>query len=305
MPRYGPYIHTYDPPITLWFDSETHTYLREFGSELVPQQNVTTILQIIDKPWLKPWAAKKTVEAVLAAMPLVSQGLDDYTESIPVEDFAQILDKAKRAHKEILDDAGDVGTQAHNALEAAIEYAIRNTDRYVEKLVTTVKDIRAQSCCDAALLWMTAHNVRWECTERKTYSKKYEVAGTLDGICLVDSCSDPKCCPKTFKDVRSIADWKSANQTSITFAYQVAAYKNSYQEETKEEISDCWILRLGKEDGKFEPWHILPEDHEFYLAAFLDALRLTTSHELAQAHWSESKKARTAMKKLVKKTEKW
>lgn len=39
-------------------------------------------------------------------------------------------------------------------------------------------------------------------------------------------------------------------------------------------IKDRWVLRLGKEDGKFEPWHLTEEDFEEDFAGFLACLAL-------------------------------
>ena len=114
----------------------------------------------------------------------------------------------------------------------------------------------------------------WLATERKIYSEKHNYAGTTDGRCLVDSCSDPLCCPKAFKDVLSIIDWKSSNFLYIEYLFQTAAYEAAEREELGLDIRDRWVLRLGKEDGKFETWHLTDEDFEEDFAGFLACLAL-------------------------------
>src|ERR1700693_1828190 len=117
---FGPYLF-YNNQIKLWFDPTKHVYLREFGEELVPQMGVTTILKIIDRSeYLSPWSAKKVAEKMGQLMPLVSDGFGDYTKPLPVEEFQELLDAAKKAPREILEDAGNVGEEAHRALENAI-----------------------------------------------------------------------------------------------------------------------------------------------------------------------------------------
>lgn len=306
MPRYGPY-KSYNNSVTLWFDSESHTYLREYGEELVPQRGVTTILRIIDKSeYLIPWAAKVVTAKLATIMPTVDEGLDVYTQHIHMADFLELCDKAKKAPREILDDAGDVGSDAHRSLEDSIRYAINTTNKIVEKLVNIPKDPRAVSCCNAALSWMRAHNVRWECTERKIYSREYEFAGTMDGLAIVSSCSNPICCPVHFTDRLSIIDWKSSNQLSVSYLAQVAAYRYAYQEETEwtPKVDDAFILRLGKEDGEFEPWHTNFEELDQDFQYFLGCMRLTSLHEDTKYRMAEAMKARTVRKRAVKAAEK-
>lgn len=302
MPRFGPYKFSYNPEIILWFDSESHTYLREFGSELVPQVNVTSVINIIDKSfYLKAWAVKKTVEKILSVMPTFNRGLDDFTCSIPIEEFTAILTESKKAHKEILTDAGDVGTEAHRCLEDSIKFAIHTNNGVVGKLINLPKEPRALSCCDAAFNWMCRHKVQWLSTERKTYSKKYEYAGTTDGLCYASSCENSVCCPVRFADKLSMADWKSSNQLSISYLYQVAAYWQALIEETEKPITDAFILRLGKEDGEFEPWHTTETELAEDFQAFLACLDLTQRHESVEQRMAESKKARTVRKRAAAK----
>lgn len=308
MPRYGPYDF-YSGSVRLWFDSESHTYLREerFDGEikLVPQRGVTTILKIIDKSeYLVPWAAKRTAEKMAAIMPTVDDGLDVYTKSIHLVDFLNLCDQAKKAPREILDDAGNVGTMAHEALEAAIKFAINTNKGIVDKLVTTIKDPRAQSCCAAALSWMRGHNVRWIFTERKVYSRDHEFAGTMDGLAMVDACSDSRCCVVHFTDKISLIDWKSSNYLDVNYLYQTAAYEHAYEEETKKPITDRWILRLGKIDGDFEKWHETEETFEEDFAAFLASGDLKRRHENVKFRMSQASKARTQRKRAVAKEEK-
>lgn len=301
MPRFGPYDH-FSKTIRLWFDSESHTYLREFGEELVPQIGVTTALKILDKSeFLVPWAAKRVALKVIDTTPFMFAGLDQYTEPEPWDKFEERVLAAKKAPREILVDAGDVGTAAHNALEDAITYAIRNTDGVVKNLVNQPRDLRAVSCCNAALDWMSAHHVVWLSTEQKIYSRKHEFAGTMDGRCYVTSCDNPVCCPEPFERVLSVADWKSSNQLAISYLYQVSAYRAAYIEEFGDPVTDAFILRLGKEDGKFEPWHVTSADLDYDFEVFKVCLDLTRRHDTVKVRMSSEKKGRTVRKRAAKK----
>lgn len=309
MPRYGPFLF-YNNEVKLWFDSEDlgfggHTYLREYGAELVPQRGVTTILKIIDKSeFLIPWASKRVAEKLAATMPTWEDGLDVYTKCIHYEEFLELVDAAKKAPREILQDAGNVGEEAHRALEDSIKYAINTNGGKVERLVHIPKDPRAVSCCAAALDWMHRHDVKWISTEQKIYSREHEFAGTMDGKASVTSCDDSVCCPGPFTDRLSIIDWKSSNQIAVSYAYQVAAYRKAHMEETGVDVTDAFILRLGKEDGDFEAWHLESDDLGADFETFLSCLFLTEQHENTKLLFSQDNKARTARKRAAAKAEK-
>jgi hypothetical protein len=76
-----------------------------------------------------------------------------------------------------------------------------------------------------------------------------------------------------------MSDWKSSNHLKIEYLFQVCAYKHAKLEEYPNlPIDDIWILRLGKseeEAGKFEPWHMTPDEYDEDFQGFLSCLTLT------------------------------
>jgi translation initiation factor 2B subunit (eIF-2B alpha/beta/delta family) len=142
---------------------------------------------------------------------------------------------------------------------------------------------------------MVAHNVRWLRTERKIYSRKYQYAGTLDGLATVDSCQDVACCGRIYQDELSLIDWKSSNHLRTEYLYQTAAYQQAEQEEFGCDIKARWILRLGKEDGKFEAWYEQNFEQDF--EAFLGCLNLYRANKAVEKRMSDAKKLRTFKKR--------
>lgn len=270
----------YDKTIKIFFESGPHIYCRfnEEG-ERVNIDGVTTILDVVNKPFLKSWAAKKAIEYVKAQMLLPDGSFRQYA----TEEFLAMLEEAKGQHKVHLDRAADIGHIAHDGLEKTIQYAIDNTGGVVLELKSIPSDDTpqhemARSCMNAAWDWMKAHNVRWLATERKVYSKEYDFSGTEDGLCIVDSCPDLKCCGgRVFFDRVSVADFKSSNQLSETYPMQVAAYEFAEIEEFGKPITDRWVLRLGKERGEVEPWYLPADEFEADFEAFLYARGLYRS----------------------------
>src|ERR1022692_2948107 len=83
-------------------------------------------------------------------------------------------------------------------------------------------DERAVQAVKAALRWMKTHRVEWLKTEEKIYSRKYEYAGTMDGLAYVDSCGDPACCTESYKHRMCLVDWKTSNHLSTIYCLQTA-----------------------------------------------------------------------------------
>jgi hypothetical protein len=167
-----------------------------------------------------------------------------------------------------------------------------------------LKDERAVSAVKAALRWVKAHNVRWKETERKIYSKQYKYAGTTDGLCLVDSCSDPTCCSAPFKDHLTVADWKTSGYLHLEYLMQTAAYMQALQEELGLDIQDRFILRLDKEDGKFEPWYAPKETFARDLEGFLTCLKLSQLVKSTEERIKSQKNTIKAAKKIAKESAK-
>lgn len=270
----------YNGEVTLRYDPKAHVYLLVQGDDLVPQDGVTTICHIIDKsealiPWgCKMMAAKLLANVLVSTLPATQERV---IPQMTYADFEKLVLEAKNAHKEKLEEAATVGSAAHAWIEKVINVIlIGDLDGLAALKNNLPADERAANCCRAAMKWMFKHNVVWCCTERKIYSRKWGYAGTMDGKAYVDSCDDPVCCPVFFRHRLSVIDWKSSNYLYQEYLYQTAAYQAADNEEFKEGIEDRWIIRLGKDDGEFEPWHaegIENFDQDF--DAFLTCLSLT------------------------------
>jgi hypothetical protein len=294
----------------LRYDTEAHVYFRvdpDLGN-LVELYGVTTVLRIIDKSnALVPWASKKCAEKILRTIPLSSVS-NEFNElmlaPITLTEFTKLVMEAKNAHKEILEDAGDVGHAAHKCLEDSIQHAIDHTQGIVLELRNIPTDEKAKAAAEAGFVWMSAHNVRWIKTEQKIYSKEYQYAGTLDGKALVDCCNDPACCTEQFKDSLSIVDWKSSNALHVEYILQAAgAYCHAEHEEYGEDIQNCFILRLGKneeEAGKFEPWRVPAKDFPEAFQGFLLCLNLVKLLGTVKERINTQKKGVREIKKQQK-----
>ena len=292
----------YDGQVTLRYDPKDHVYLLVTpDGQLEPQEGVTSCCHIIDKSLvLIPWACKMMAQKMTAELEFWKVA-DSSTITLPQTTLEDIITRAKAAHKEKLEEAGAIGHIAHNWIESYIKAVLsKNVQQVEEVLANMPADERARNACIAALDWANKHNIRFLSTERKVYSRKYKYAGTMDGLCVADSCSDINCCKHKFKNHLTILDWKTSNYLYAEFRLQVAAYKRAFEEETGERVKDRWIIRLGKDDGVFEAWHLESETFKDDWAAFKDALTLKRSMAVVDDRTQQMKDERRKAKKAAK-----
>ena len=280
----------YRGEIRLRYDDAAHVYLLVLpNGQLREVPSVTTVVKIVDKSdMLVPWGVKMAAEKLLANVPTyVTKAERRMVPAMPYEVFLTLVTDAKSAHKERLEDAANVGKDAHSWLQRYIQHQL-GLNPVPEPLI----EPRAASCTQAALDWMQQHNVRWLQTERKIYSRQYGYAGTMDGLCLADSCTNLLCCPESFKDSLSLVDWKSSNYLYLTYLFQTASYSQAVTEEFGSVIARRWLVRLGKEDGQFEVWHLGPETQDRDVEGFLACLDLSFTMKDLKARQAEAEDAR-------------
>lgn len=291
----------YGGEIALRFDEPKWTWYRMNADDTYDKvYGVTRTCKIIDKSEVLMAWAKKQAMLKLSRLMLDHLGPDG-TYQLFQHELETIIAEAKKADKEILEAAGETGHDAHAWIENYILAGLKQ-DRDVPAYP---KDPRAAKACTAMLRWETAHNVRWVSTERKVYSRTFNFAGTMDGLAHIDSCNDPICCKTTFKNRLSIVDWKTSNYLYLEYLLQTAAYWQAFTEETGQVIKDRWIIRLGKEDGEFDPWHaegwaLFQEDFE----GFRHALDLVASIEKISARIDVARDEKRAALKLIEQAKK-
>jgi hypothetical protein len=284
----------YGDSVSLRYDFDKHKYLRIESEKLIEVPSVTQITHILDKSAaLLNWATKLMAQEVLDQIPLSNNGRIETS----LEDFTELILNAKSAHTRKLEDASDVGKQAHSFLEDYIKEIISHNPHIKER----PHDPRANSCIDAALDWVSKFNVRFLFTERKVYSKQFDFAGTLDGLAIVDVSEE-------LKDRKCLIDWKTSSGVWPEHMLQSAAYCHAFQEETGETIDDRFILRLDKTDGSFNAFYVPHEEFATDFQAFVNALDLTRSIDTIKTRMNikkyETKEERRRAKRIISEEEK-
>ena len=219
----------YKGEIRVLYDDDAHIYYLVKDGQRIELESVTQVLKIIDKSdMLVPWSSKVAIEKLLKNVAtFTTKDGRTMVSATPYEVFLTLAMDAKSAHRDKLEDAANVGKEAHKWIESCIKKELGQ----LSELSPKPEEPRALSCCNAALDWMAAHQVKWLLTERKVYSRKYNYIGTLDGLCYASACTDNLCCPESFKDRITVVDWKSSNALRNEYLLQTAAYFQALMEE--------------------------------------------------------------------------
>ena len=288
----------YRGTIRVRYDDLRHKYYRATDGQLFLLDGATTVVHIVDKPAIIPWACKMMQQKLLLNIPHKETPDGNIViPQMPLADFEIFVADAKSAHKDKLDDAANVGKQAHFYLEcqAKLELGL------ISQMPPVPEDPRAVSCINDALAAWGAHRLVWRAAERKVMSRELDVCGTLDGLVQVSSCSNPFCCPHPFENETALLDYKTSNYLFETFLYQAAFYVHAVVEEfNRLDVRHRFIFKLGKEDGQFASWHCYAEDQAADFAGFVHCLDLTRNLRAAKERMAAVEGAQKDYAKLQK-----
>lgn len=182
----------------------------EFDTEYV---SVTSV-DILDKSnALIPWA-------VGCAIRYIAKHKDELTGDITEDRVREILVEAKNAHREVSEEAKDIGSRTHEAIELWLKGS----------KVTPTKDIEKPFY--AFLEWATENNLEVIESEKTIYNHKERYAGTRDLKVRLNG--------KVY--VIDLKTSKAFYEPSMPM--QVAAYA-----ECDKDVEGIGVLRLDKETG--------------------------------------------------------
>ncbi len=146
------------------FDEKRHAYFLNGR----PILGCTSVLGVIAKPALVPWAAKMTADYASAHI----ESGRAYNE----DELAEIFSEAKVAHRKKKEDAAEKGTDLHAQVEEWVKFCIE-TNEGVPQLggmePSTLRSFQE---------WAQKQDIRFIATEQRLYSKDLWVAGTCDLI---------------------------------------------------------------------------------------------------------------------------
>lgn len=234
-------------------DDKGHHY--KFVDSNLVLDSVTTINGWIAKHHLAYWAAGCAIDWLEK---------DNRIEELKGPNRENIILGAKKAHTDIRDDAGFVGTQAHNCIEEYLKEWIRTGERpsdirlffpheqgetifgfYLPDINITINhtDSRAVAAARAAEQNFIKMNIIPIASEILVGDPNFS-AGTLDFLCLKDK-------------KLTIIDFKTSNQIDkIGYPMQVAAYKYFFEHMTGLKVQQLFVLKISKDTNSFEEYKI-------------------------------------------------
>ena len=237
-------------------DFAKHHYYYADADGTKAYTGITTILGVLAKPALIPWAARMAVD-------YIRENCEEREDvgSGPAPDYVYhaseyVLEKAKSAHTRKKEEAGAHGTDAHALVEEYVNLSLANGGGPVSIGGAWGKLAPISSF----ITWAVENVDHFLFSERRMAHPELFIAGTADFAYVG-------------KDGRRyMADFKTSGGIyGIDYWLQVAAYRLLAEAEGDEPYDGATIVRLGK-DGSFEVQHLY--DYETYKEAFLACLTL-------------------------------
>lgn len=216
--------------------------------------SVTTVLNVIGKHYLVPWAknlalanAKATLESRMQA-----NQFGEMSVTVFDTDLDTIIEEAKAKPDKVREDAAQFGTAAHHAIHEWCTHGIRPTGAGVPQVL------------DSFIAWQRQANITIDTTEQMLWHPAWHYGGSVDAVA-------------SRGDKRIVVDFKTGGDIYPEAAMQISAYAMAFEALTGEPVDEgwaVWVPRAQPEDGDvlFKAWRIKDMTNSF--AMFTAALTL-------------------------------
>ena len=221
--------------LTEYRDVKVQQRAKDYLVDDVSYKRVSTILGVINKPALVPWAKKITLEKVeeILRNPEVETGLKTLFAE-PVSSAAapeynawvdRLLVTVKSAADQKRDEAASRGTAIHQEITALLS----------EGVLHPGVEIPISDEANQALQFLTDLNIRVEATEMPLWDNALRIAGTCDAVGWDRG------------GRRIIWDWKTGSGPWWEMALQLGAYAGMLEGLTGVPVADAYIVKLKPE----------------------------------------------------------
>ena len=227
--------------IDLEYDDAKHTYM--VGDRKVP--SVTRVVDAVFPKYLVDWAAACGAD-------WWRENREDVLYEYSIE---EVCEGIRYAHKEISKAAQDIGLEVHKWIELFITVKILSKGKgetiadYPDKVKIPMQNFHN---------WVESRDIEWLACEKKVYSRSWEYAGTIDALAKING----KLC---------VIDFKTSAKIYKEYYLQVSAYCNAIGEMMGNLPKLGMIVRLDKEEEKFQEVAFDPWQHN---DVFIDALNI-------------------------------
>lgn len=207
-----------------------HWYRVDGIPELLP--SVTTILEVLSKPALVPWAKKVALENVKRE--LIEFGSSgDYpinldTLKLEKKWIEDIILRASKRPTQLAEAAADLGTRAHQVIHEMLSGKKPLN-------ISCVKGTDLERPIQGFLDWYATADFKITGSETRLYSERLGVAGSMDGLGI-----------RKIGGGLVVLDWKTSKAIYNDYAYQVGGYTICVEELTGKEVEEAWIIRFPK-----------------------------------------------------------
>lgn len=226
-------------------DDHGHHY--QFVDSGIIVDSVTTKI-IIEQYHLRKYAAYEALRWMENRWPMLTK-----------DNKSEYFKAASLAHEDNRDQAGGIGTQAHNTIEEYCNDWIFWNEKPsdIRKYVKNGYDAKAIASARAAERTFTNNKAFPIASELLVGSADKGFAGTLDMLVMTEEFLG-------FPDIE-LWDWKTSNNVSEKFPLQISAYRYLFEEMTGIKIKKSKIMHLSKSNDEFDEY-IIPNEREAYAA---------------------------------------
>lgn len=213
------------------FDEENHVHMLD-GKKI---KGCTTILDVIAKPALIPWAAGEVVKHIEQKCPYAT--VDEYGDDFYLVSKEE-LKKAKSAHRKKKEKAADWGTIVHKAIEIWIKTR-SIPPAVVSKGENYILSPDYLSAINNFVAWSLNNNVEFILSEKRIYSEEWGIGGIVDLVLKKEG--------KVY-----VGDVKTSSGIYETYFLQTAAYAKMLLEMGEVNHIDGLIIVNCKKDGTID-----------------------------------------------------
>ncbi len=134
--------------------------------------------------------------------------------------------------KDYVNDKADIGTLAHEMIFSHLKKEKPDLSFYSQKQIDL-----AENSFLKYLEWEKEHTLKPILLEAQLVSERYQYGGTVDNFCILD-------------DFITLLDYKTSKAIYAEAHIQVSAYRNLLEENRKERLRQCAILRIGRDESE-------------------------------------------------------
>ena len=204
---------------------EKHMYTRNSDGKWLA--GVSSIADLLPKEYLIPWAAKETVTFLGYDNEVRANEVIEKIRTCTPKEYQQLLEDAKKAHKNKSGQALIDGKAGHAYLELWVKAKIRGTE------IPLLTDENLSRPVNQFIKWADENIKQWILSEALVVSLEEDFAGTLDALAI------------TKEDKLAVIDFKFATSISNSYHLQTAGYSIPF-EKYGIDIQDRIIIRLPK-----------------------------------------------------------